>query len=68
LPAGDQSWIAAWLAAEERFGNLQNRGWPNLDQSGAVLDPVERLRRLMRGGLKDLADDVRGVCYPFDGK
>jgi tRNA A-37 threonylcarbamoyl transferase component Bud32 len=59
---------AVWLGAEEWFGNPQDRSRPNLDQSGTVLDPVERLRRLVRGGLKSLAGDVRGVCYPFDGK
>jgi hypothetical protein len=59
---------AVWLGAEEHFGNLRDRGRPNLDQSGTVLDPVERMRRLVRGELKSLADDVRGVCYPFAGQ
>jgi hypothetical protein len=59
---------AVWLGAEERFSNLHDRARPNVDQSGTMLDPVERLRRLVRGGLKNLAGDVRGVCYPFDGK
>jgi hypothetical protein len=59
---------AVWLGAEERFANVRDRGRPNVDQSGTVLDPVERLRRLVRGELKRLADNVRGVCYPFAGK
>jgi hypothetical protein len=59
---------AVWLGPEERFGNARDRGRPNLDQSGTILDPVERMRRLVRGELKGLADDVRGVCYPFEGK
>jgi hypothetical protein len=59
---------AVWLGAEERFADGRDRGRPNLDQSGTVLDPVERMRRLVRGELKSLAGDVRGVCYPFAGK
>jgi hypothetical protein len=59
---------AVWLGAEERFGNAQDRGRPNLDQAGTVVDPVERMRRLVRDELKGLGDDVRGVCYPFEGK
>jgi serine/threonine-protein kinase len=59
---------AVWLGAEERFAEVRDRGRPNLDQSGTMLDPVERLRRLMSGQLKNLAGEVRGVCYPFDGK
>jgi serine/threonine protein kinase len=59
---------AVWLGTEERFGNQRDRGRPNFDQSGTLLDPVERMRRLVRGELKELADDVRGVCYPFEGR
>jgi hypothetical protein len=59
---------AVWLGTEERFGNLHDGARPNLDQSGTVLDPVERLRRLVRGELKNLGGEVRGVCYPFDGE
>jgi serine/threonine-protein kinase len=59
---------AVWLGAEERFADVRDRGRPNLDQSGTVPDPVERLRRLVRGELKRLSEDVRGVCYPFEGK
>jgi hypothetical protein len=59
---------AVWLGAEERFADVRDRGRPNLDQSGTMLDPVERMRRLVRGELKSLAGDVRGVCYPFAGK
>ena len=59
---------AVWLGAEERFGNAQDRARPDQDQSGTVLDPVERMRRLVRGELKGLAGDVRGVCYPFQGQ
>jgi hypothetical protein len=59
---------AVWLGAEERFGNVRDRGRPELDKSGTVFDPVERARRLVRGELKGLADDVRGVCYPFEGQ
>jgi predicted Ser/Thr protein kinase len=59
---------AVWLGADERFADVRDRGRPNLDQSGTVLDPVERLRRLVRGELTSLVSDVRGVCYPFAGK
>jgi hypothetical protein len=59
---------AVWLSGEERFGNARDRARPNLDQGGTVLDPVERMRRLVRGELKAFAEDVRGVCYPFEGK
>jgi hypothetical protein len=59
---------AVWLGAEERFTEAHDRARPNLDQSGTVLDSVERMRRLVRGELKGLAGDVRGVCYPFEGK
>jgi hypothetical protein len=59
---------AVWLGVEERFTNAQDRKRLNLDQSGTVLDPVERMRRLVRGELKSLAGDVRGVCYHFQGK
>jgi hypothetical protein len=59
---------AVWLGKEERFGSATDRGRPNLDASGTVVDPVERMRRLARGGLHDLGGEVRGVCYPFAGK
>ena len=61
---------AVWLGAEDRFGNAQDklRARPNQERSVAVLDPVERMRRLVRGELKELCGDVRGVCYPFKGK
>jgi hypothetical protein len=58
---------AVWLGAGEQFGNARDRGRPEFDNSGTVFDPVERARRLVSGELKRLADDVRGVCYPFAG-
>ncbi len=57
-----------WLGKEERFGNALDRGRPNLDQSGTLVDPVERMRRLVRSDLHDMGGEVRGVCYPFQGK
>jgi hypothetical protein len=59
---------AVWLGADERFGDDHDRGRPNVDQSGTLVDPVERIRRLVRGELKDLGGEVHGVCYPFQGK
>ena len=61
---------AVWLGAEDCFGDVQDklRAPPNQERSVAVLDPVERLRRLVRGELKELGGEVRGVCYPFQGK
>ncbi len=56
---------AVWLGSEERFGKATDRGRPILDVAGKAVDPVERVRRLVRSELKDLAGDVRGVCYPF---
>jgi serine/threonine protein kinase len=58
---------AVWLGADDRFGDDRDRGRPNVDQSGALPDPVERMRRLVRGELRDLGGDVHGVCYPFQG-
>jgi len=58
---------AVWLGPEDRFGHAPDRGRPNLDQTGTVVNPVERMRRLVRGDLKKMADEVRGVCYPFRG-
>jgi hypothetical protein len=59
---------AVWLGAEERFGNAADRGRPDHDKSRTLVDPVERMRRLVRNELKGLGGDVRGVCYPFQGK
>jgi hypothetical protein len=59
---------AVWLGTEEYYLNAVDRGRPNLDKSGTQLDPVERVRRLVRDDLKKLAADVSGVCYPFQGK
>jgi hypothetical protein len=60
---------AVWLGGgEERFGVAEDRGRPDRDQSGQVLDPVERVRRLVRRELPELAVAGRGVCYPFAGK
>jgi hypothetical protein len=59
---------AVRLGEEVLFDNDRDRGRPNLDQSGKLLDPVERMRRLVRGELKKLGGDVQGVCYPFQGK
>jgi hypothetical protein len=58
---------ALWLGPEERFGHSKDRGRPALDKAGTLTDPVERIRRLVRGELKELAGEVRGVCYPFQG-
>jgi hypothetical protein len=59
---------AKWLGTEERFGNARDRGRLEFNKSGTVFDPVERARRLVRGELKGLADDVREVCYSFAGQ
>jgi serine/threonine protein kinase len=58
---------AVWLGPGERFGHTADRGRPALNQAGTLPDPVERIRRLVRGELKGLAGEVRGVCYPFQG-
>jgi hypothetical protein len=58
---------AVWLGPQERFAHTADRGRPALDQAGTLPDPVERIRRLVRGELKGLAGEVRGVCYPFQG-
>jgi hypothetical protein len=57
-----------WLGREVRFGDDHDRGRPNSDQSGAVADPVQRVRSLVENELKGLAEEVRGVCYPFAGR
>jgi hypothetical protein len=61
---------AVWLGTEDHFGNAldRDRSRPNLEHPEIGLDPVERMRRLVRGDLKSLGGDVRGVCYPFQGK
>ncbi len=59
---------AVWLGKEVRFGHKEDRGRPDCYKSGTVIDPVERMRRLVRRELKELGGDVRGVCYPFQGK
>ncbi len=62
---------AVWLGGgveDERFGVAGDRGRPDRDQSGQVLDPVERVRRLVRRELAALALAQRGVCYPFAGR
>jgi hypothetical protein len=59
---------AVWLGAEDRFGVSEDRGRPDRDQAGQVLDPVERVRRLVRRELPALAVAQRGVCYPFAGR
>jgi serine/threonine protein kinase len=59
---------AVWLGREVHFGNDQDRSRPNFDKSGTVADPVERVRSLVEGELRGLAEDVRGVCYPFAGR
>jgi hypothetical protein len=58
-----------WLGGDEdRFGVAGDRGRPDRDQAGQVLDPVERVRRLMSHELPALAVARRGVCYPFAGR
>jgi hypothetical protein len=37
-------------------------------QEKQVLDPVERVRRLVRRELPALAAAQRAVCYPFAGR
>jgi hypothetical protein len=60
---------AVWLGSnDERFGKAEDRGRPDRDRSGQVLDAVERVRRLVRRELPELAVAGRGVCYPFAGK
>jgi serine/threonine protein kinase len=62
---------AVWLGEEkERFGVAadRDRARPAQEKAGAVADPVERLRRLLRGEVSRLAAVRRGVCYPFAGK
>jgi DNA-directed RNA polymerase specialized sigma24 family protein len=60
---------AVWLGGDdERFAFAGDRGRPDRDQAGQVLDPVERVRRLVRRELPALAVARRGVCYPFAGR
>jgi hypothetical protein len=60
---------AVWLGgADDRFSKADDRGRLNRDQSGQVLDPVERVRRLVRHELPALAVAQCGVCYPFKGQ
>ena len=59
---------AVWLGEEDRFSVLGDRARPALDKAGVVLDPVERLRRLLRTQVRELAPVRRGVCFPFAGK
>jgi hypothetical protein len=60
---------AVWLGGDEdRFGLAGDRGRPDRDHAGQVLDPVERVRRLVRRELPALAVARRGVCYPFAGR
>jgi tRNA A-37 threonylcarbamoyl transferase component Bud32 len=61
---------AVWLGEEERFGDVRDRlrARPDVARPVVVLDPIERMRRLVRGDLKEPGGDVRGVCYPFEGK
>ncbi|HVK11095.1 MAG TPA: protein kinase [Gemmataceae bacterium] len=58
---------AVWIGAdrETRFLVSQDRGRPDLDKTGSVTDPVERVRRLLRTDVKPLAADAAAVCYPF---
>jgi hypothetical protein len=59
---------AAWVGEdEERFSVAADRGRPALDKARELPDPVERVRRLLRGELRALAPARRGVCYPFQG-
>ncbi len=58
---------AVWLGLDDRFGHAADRGRPNFDQAVKLVDPVERMRRLVRGELKRFGGEVRGVCYPFQG-
>jgi hypothetical protein len=61
---------AVWLAdlGAERFGNDRDGGRPGLDQSGQVEDPVQRVRRLLRGKLHAMSQAGRAVCLPFRGE
>lgn len=60
---------AVWLGMdEERFSAPADRGRPAVEKAGEVLDPVERVRRLLRTELRAMAETGRGVCYPFAGE
>jgi hypothetical protein len=61
---------AVWLsdAGAERFGSAGDRGRPDVDQAGQVEDPVQRVRRLLRGELRALSQAGRAVCLPFQGE
>jgi serine/threonine-protein kinase len=61
---------AVWLGEDERFGDVRDQLRAKLcvERAVVVLDPIERMRRLVRGELMELGGEVRGVCYPFEGK
>jgi hypothetical protein len=61
---------AAWLSDVEvdRFGDERDRGRPGFDQAGQVEDPVQRVRRLLRGELRAFSQTSRAVCFPFRGE
>jgi hypothetical protein len=60
---------AVWLGgAEEQFTVAADRGRPATGAASEVADPVERLRRLLRTELLELAEASWGVCYPFAGR
>jgi serine/threonine protein kinase len=59
---------AVWLGKDMHFGDDRDRARPNYDKAGTVADPVERVRSLVGNELKGLAEDARGVCYPFAGR
>jgi hypothetical protein len=59
---------AVWVDGDEdRFRVAADRGRPDWDSACQVLDPVERVRRLVRCELPALAVERCWVCYPFAG-
>jgi serine/threonine protein kinase len=60
---------AVWLSGDDdRFAVGADRGRIERDQAAQVLDPVERVRRLVRRELPALVVARRGVCFPFAGR
>jgi len=60
---------AVWLAEDTppRFSHEGDRGRLQLELKENVNDPIEQVRRLLRGPLKLPGSDVQAVCYSFLG-
>jgi hypothetical protein len=56
-----------WLGKEIRFGDNKDRDRMDIDQAGVTADPVERVRRLVEGELRKLAEDVQVTFGPPSG-